>query len=145
VEVFSAQVLVLPFKNSCVNSGRNYSHTAASFGDWASPGDSGKPMAVSYQTRSAFVIGAQLSRLLVRCKKSVRRPSQDRAWRAGITVKIATAIKEAAASHMPHVMDADDDAHSARQFVQPSRNIKPVRNGMQMYNINVCQFFRARR
>ena len=143
--MLSAQALVLRFKNSRVDSRRNYSHTAASFGNWASSGDFGEPMAVGYQTRSAFVISAQLSRLLVRCKKSVRGPSQDRAWRAGITVKIAAAIKEAAASHMPHIVDADDDAHSARQLLQPSRNIKPVRYGMQMYNINVCQFSRTRR
>src|SRR6266496_6606326 len=100
--MFSAQILVVRSKNGCVDSGRNYSHTAASLGNCASTDDFGEPTAVCYQARSAFVISAQLSRLLVRCKKSLRGPSQDRAWRTGVTVKIAAAINEAAASHMPH-------------------------------------------
>ncbi len=35
VEMFSAQRLVLRFKHCRVDSGRNYSHPATSFGDWA--------------------------------------------------------------------------------------------------------------
>jgi hypothetical protein len=134
--VFSAQALVLWSKNSCVDSGRNYSDTAAGFGDWASSGDFGEPMAVSYQTRSTFVIGAQLSRLLVCCKKSVRRPSQDWAWRAGMTVKIATAIKKAAASHMPHIVHTDDYTDAGWQCFQPTWNVKPIGHCVKVHHIH---------
>ena len=46
VEMFSAQRLVLRFKNCRVDTRRNYFHPATSFGYWAWPADSGQPEAI---------------------------------------------------------------------------------------------------
>ena len=49
------------------------------------------------------------------CQKSVCRPSQNRTWIARLylpDVPIASTIKEAASSHVPHIVDADHDARS---------------------------------
>ena len=62
-----------------------------------------------------------------------------------VGVAIAATIKEAAAGHVPHVVQTDNNTYVSWQAFQPCWNIKPIRDSMQMYNINVCQLFRTRR
>ena len=135
-------------KNSCVDSGRNYSQTAASLGNLASPGDFREPMAVSDHACSTVAICSQLSRMRSLCHESVCRPSQDRTGIASMSlvgVAIAATIKETAAGDVPHVVQTNNNTYVSWQAFQPCWNIKPIRYSMQMYNINVCQLFRTRR
>ena len=57
-------------------------------------------------------------------------------------VTIASTIKKAASSQMPHVVDADNDADSARQRLQPTGNVEPVGHGVQVHHINSFQLLR---
>src|SRR5207247_8084336 len=87
------------------------------------------------------------SRMRSLCQKSVCRPSQDRTWIARLYmlgVPIASTIKEAASSHMPHVVYADHDAHSARQRLQPPGNVEPVGHRVQMHHIHSFQILGGR-
>src|SRR5262249_48816787 len=137
--MLSAQVLVLRFKNARVDSRSNYSHPSTSFRYWTSPGNFGQPLAVCDHACSTIPICPQFPRMLSLCQNSTCRPSQDRTeiatmWLLGIA--IAPMIKEAASGHMPHIVDADNDTNSARQHLQPMRNVKPVGYRVQMDHVN---------
>src|SRR5207249_9065796 len=110
IEILSAQVPVLRFKNCRVNSRRNYSHAAAGLVYWASPGDFGQPMAVCDHACSTIPICPQFPRMRSLRQKSTCRPSQDWTWIARLClvgVTIAATIEKAASGRVPHVVDAD--------------------------------------
>src|SRR6266705_4671638 len=113
--MLSAQILVLRLKNCRVDSRANYSHPTARFDNWASPRNFGQPLAVCDQPCSTIPVCPQFPRMRSRCQEPVCRPSQDgtgiaRVCLVGVT--IASTIPKAAAGHVPHIVEADDDAHS---------------------------------
>ena len=62
-----------------------------------------------------------------------------------VGVAIAATIKKAASGHVPHIVDADNDGHCARQRLQPTGNVEPVGHRVQMDNVNIFQFLACRR
>src|SRR5437763_16183628 len=108
-------------KNSCVDSGRNYSQTAASLGNSASPGDFREPITVSDHACSTVAICSQLSRMRSLCHESVCRPSQDRTGIASMSrlgVAIAATIKETAAGDMPQLVQTNKNTYGIGQAFQ---------------------------
>ena len=145
--MLSALVLVLRFKNARVDSRNNYSHPATSFGYWTPPGDFGQPLAVCDHACSTIPICPQFPRMRTLCQNSICRPFQDRteiATMCLVGIAIASTIKEAASGHMPHIVDADNDTNSARQRLQPMRNVKPVGYRVQMDHVDSIQLLRRR-
>src|SRR6266498_2128040 len=144
--MLAAKVLVLRFKDCRVDSRRNYSHPAAGFGDWASRSDFSQPVTVCSHACSTISICPQFPRMRSVCQESVCRPSQDRTWIARVClvgVAIASTIKKAAAGHVPHIVDADHDTHSARQRLEPTRNVEPVGYRVQMDHVHSTPQARA--
>ena len=146
--MLAAEIFVLWFEQRRVDSGRNHLHPTTGFDYWASADDFGKPVAVCDHARSAFRICPHLPRMCSLCQQSVCRPSQDRAWIARLClvgVPIASAIEKAASGHVPHIVDADNDAHSSRQRRQPTGNVEPIGHRVKMHHIHSCQILGRRR
>src|SRR5262249_12859699 len=116
--------------------------------DWTLLSQAGQPPAVSDKASAAVLICAQLPRKGSRREESVCRPSQDRTRIARMPfgrVAIGPAIKKATSSHMPHTVEADHEADSARQCLQPTGNVEPVRDHVKVHHINFSQIRWSRR
>ena len=137
------------FRHSALSCGLKLScryrteyHPAASLGYWASASDFGQPVTVCDHPRSTISVCPQFPRMRSPCQKSVCRPYQDRAWIASFHlpgVPIAATIKKAASGHVPHIVDTDHDADSARQCLHQLRNVEPIGHRVKMHHIHSFQ------
>src|SRR5206468_2286251 len=89
-------------------------------------------------------ISLYLSPLLVFRQNLIERSLQNRTWRAGVSEKIAAAIKETTARDMPHIVQADHHTNPAWQCFQPTWNIEPIGDGVKVYHVNFIQVFGRR-